>query len=250
MSYKYTLNPKYTSMLDSLKNIKDIFFNADISIHKARNELKIIEIDGLKCVVKSFKVPHILNRFIYTYIRDSKAKKSYTNAVKLQELSVNTPDPIGIIEFFDKGLISNSFFISLYEPYDFTIREVFHHKVDNYKKILIDFIHFTYDIHTKNVLHVDYSPGNILITLTDDSCKFSLVDINRMSFQNISSKEGLENFSKFWATDEDLHTISNTYANLRNIDGEEAYKILRKYTKKTEDTKKLKLSLKKLISKG
>lgn len=187
MSYHYTLNSKYEHFKEALLDIQNIFNTNKETIHKARNELKTIEINGLKCVVKSFKVPHFINRVAYTYFRDAKVKKSYANAVRLTELDVNTPEPIGIIEFFNLGLLRESYFISLFEPYNFTIREVFHHKVEHTDSILKEFAAFTYMIHQKGIWHVDYSLGNILITQKGESYKFSLVDINRMEFKDIKS---------------------------------------------------------------
>ena len=180
----------------------------------------------MKCVVKSFKIPHIINRFAYTFLRDGKAKKSYQNATKLSKLGVATPEPIGIIEFFKLGLLSNSYFISVYEPYDFTIREVFHHKVDNYKEILKQFAKFTYEIHQKGVWHVDYSLGNILITKINNTYKFSLVDINRMEFKSIKGYEGLKNLNKFWAKDKnDLILLAREYAIAANLNEKKAIEI-------------------------
>ncbi len=246
MSYKYTLNEKYTSFENELLNIKDIFQNSNESIHKARNELKVIELHEIKCVVKAFKVPHIINRIAYTFFREGKAKKSYNNAIKLQQLNVNTPEPIGIIEFFQTGLLSQSFFIARYEPYDFTIREVFHHKVDDVEEILKQFAKFTYEIHQKGVWHVDYSLGNILISKQDDGkYKFSLVDINRMEFKEITPQEGLKNFNKFWAKfDEDLPLIAKEYAKLADFDENEAVNIVLNEAKALEDRVNLKRKLK------
>jgi serine/threonine protein kinase len=240
MSYKYILNPEYENFKDALLNIKEIFHKSDASIHKARNELKIIDINGIKCVVKSFKVPHFVNRVAYTFFRDGKAKKSYLNAVKLEQLKVNTPAPIGVIEFFTKGLLEQSYFISLYEPYDFTIREVFHHKVENYQEILKQFAKFTYELHQKGVWHVDYSLGNILVTQTDEDYKFSLVDINRMEFKVIQGYDGLKNFNKFWAKDEDLDLIIKEYSKLANLDFTKAQKSAYRSVLKIKQKKKLK----------
>ncbi len=227
MSHKYTLNPKYKHFENELLNIQKIFNNADESIHKARNELKIVELHGIKCVVKSFKVPHAINRVAYTFFREGKAKKSYDNAVKLTELAIHTPEPIGVIEFFSSGLLAESYFISVYEPYDFTIREVFHHKVSTYRETLKEFAKFTYEIHQKGVWHVDYSLGNILVTLQDDTYKFSLVDINRMEFKSIHPYEGLTNFNKFWAKDDnDLIILAAEYAKLAKIDEKKAVEIV------------------------
>jgi hypothetical protein len=245
VSHKLLLNPKYENFKEALLNIQTIFKSSDESIHKARNELKIVELHGIKCVVKSFKVPHLINRIAYTHIREGKAKKSYTNALKLQALHVNTPEPIGIIEFFSSGLLSESYFISIYEPYDFTIREVFHHKVEDTQNILKEFAHFSYDIHQKGVWHVDYSLGNILITKQTNGYKFSLVDINRMQFKTIPSEEGLKNFNKFWAKDKnDLIIIAKEYARLASFDEEKAIKIVLDEAKRLENIVNVKRKLK------
>ncbi len=245
MPFKYTLNPKYKHFKNELLNIKNIFNTAQESIHKARNELKIIELNGVKCVVKSFKIPHAINRVAYTFLRDGKAKKSYLNAIRLTELDVTTPEPIGIIEFFSSGLLTESYFISVYEPYDFTIREVFHHKVENFQEILKQFAKFTYEIHQKGVWHVDYSLGNILVTKQDKQYKFSLVDINRMEFKVISAYEGLKNFNKFWAKDDnDLIILATEYAKLAKLDEKKATKILVNEAKYLEYKINLKRKLK------
>lgn len=245
MKHQYTLNPKYENFKDSLINIKNIFSNSSQSIHKARNELKVIEINGLNCVVKSFKVPHTFNKIAYTFFRDGKAKKSYNNAVILNSLDINTPEPIGIIEFYANGLLSESYFVSIHEIYDFTIREVFHHKVDNYIEILKQFTQFTYQLHQKNVWHVDYSPGNILITKEGNTYKFSLVDINRMVFKSIPANEGLKNFNKFWASKEDLKIMAQEYARLSKINPEDAYQIIIESSEKIQNIKNIKLWFKK-----
>ncbi len=245
MSFKYRINTNYEHFKNDLLNIKSIFNDTDNSIHKARNELKIIELNGIKCVVKAFKIPHIINRIAYSYIRDGKAKKSYLNAIKLQKLDVNTPKPIAIIEFFSLGLLKESYFISKYEAYDVTIREVFHHKVENHQEILKQFTKFTYEIHQKGVWHVDYSLGNILITKEDSKYKFSLVDINRMEFKTISANDGLKNFNKFWAKDKnDLVLIAKEYAKLCNYNEEEAIKIVLDEAKILENRVNLKRKLK------
>ena len=245
MSHKLIINPKYKNFEKHLLNIKNIFKESSDSIHKARNELKIIELNRIKCVVKSFKIPHAINKIAYTFLRDGKAKKSYLNAVKLNILNVNTPEAIGVIEFFKSALLNDSYFISLYKPYDFTIREVFHHKVENYQEILKQFTQFTYEIHKKGIWHVDYSLGNILVTKKDNLYKFSLVDINRMEFKDISAQEGLKNFNKFWAKDKnDLIIIAKEYARLSSFNEEQAIKTVLDEAKSLEAKVNLKRKIK------
>jgi len=245
LSYTYLLNPKYKHLKDFLINIENNFNDSNETIHKARNELKIIELNGIKFVVKSFKIPHFANRIAYTYFREGKARKSYKNAVKLIEKEIETPEPIGIIEFFTLGLLSKSYFISLYEPYTFTIREVFHHKVEDVNEILKEFAKFTYNLHKKGVWHVDYSLGNILVTKKHNSYQFSLVDINRMEFKTIHSYEGLKNLNKFWPkNDKDLPLLAKEYAKCASLNENKAIKIAVDEANKLEKQVNLKKKLK------
>ncbi len=59
-------------------------------------------------------------------------------------------------------------------------------------------------LHKNNILHLDYSPGNILIKEADGRHIFKIVDINRMIFKNLSLDERLKNFYMLWAKDEDM----------------------------------------------
>ena len=248
MTYKLQLNEQYKEFENELINIKEIFNDSYETIHKARNELKIIELKGQKCVVKSFKVPHFINRIAYTFFRDGKAKKSFSNAIKLFDLNISTPEPIGVIEFFSSSLLSESYFITLYQPYDFTIREVFHHKVDDVENILKQFAAFTYNLHQKGVWHVDYSLGNILITKQENrEYIFSLVDINRMVFKPIPVAQGLKNFNKFWPKYKtDLDVIAKEYARLSNFPSSQAIDIIHKASQKLQARVNQKRKLKSL----
>lgn len=190
----------------------------DHTIHKARNELKIIELEGIKTVVKSFKVPHLFNRIVYTFFRKSKAYKSYHNALRLEKLGVSTPEPIALIEFFESGLLADSYFISEFFDYDFTIRTPLLEPLEDREAIFTAFAAYTYGLHQAGVWHLDYSPGNILIKRMEESYQFSIVDINRMVFRVISPLEGCENFNKLWAFDEELEIMGREYARLSGLD--------------------------------
>ena len=199
-----------------LESIRKYFLDATQSMHKARNEIKVISFSEQNLVVKSFKIPHILNKIVYTFFRDSKAKKSYENSIEIIDF---VPKPIGYIEFKKFGLLDDSYFISENFEYDFTIREpLLDTHFDNKEKIFREFAKFTYDLHQEDIYHLDYSPGNILIKKEDDHFLFKIVDINRMQFKTLSLDERLKNFSKLWAKDEDLEIIVKAYAELIHSD--------------------------------
>ena len=229
---------KYTTLLT---NIKTYFNYSNNSIHKARNEIKIINFNGENLVVKSFRIPNIINKIVYTFFRVSKAEKSYINSIKIIDF---VPKPIGFIEFEKFGLISDSYFISENFDYDFTIREPLLDK--NFKdkdKIFKAFAKFTLDLHENGISHLDYSPGNILIKQEDDKYIFKVVDINRMQFKTLSLDDRLKNFSKLWAKDDDLLIIIKEYSKLINSNEEECIRIALKYSQAHKDRKNAKKRL-------
>ncbi|NCO02248.1 MAG: hypothetical protein GW906_10525 [Epsilonproteobacteria bacterium] len=244
MSYKLEINQKYPNFIPLLKNIESIFLDNSETIHLARNELKVIELEGINTVVKAFRVPNLLNQFVYAYLRKSKAYKAFHNATKLHALNVATPEAIGYIEFFRFGLLKKSYFISREFKYEFTIAHIRDDQPEYKEKVLEDFAKFTYEIHQKGVWHVDYSGGNILIKKEDDGYHFSLVDINRMKFRSIVNYEGLENFNKLWFNEEDLTTIAKTYAKLASLDEAKAIAEILMHDKKLKDKVLFKRKLK------
>jgi len=210
--YKLTVNEEYKQFNTFLIGIKKYFEQNSQTIHKARNELKIINYDNMNTIVKSFKVPNIINRIAYSFLRDSKAKKSYQNALRIDKFS---PKPIGYIEFFKSGLLFDSYFVSEKFDYDFTIREpLLDDKFQNKEEILKAFARFTFDLHENNIFHNDYSPGNILIKKDNDEYIFKIVDINRMKFFNLGIENRAKNFSKLWARDDELEIIALEYMKL------------------------------------
>ncbi|MCW9026952.1 MAG: hypothetical protein OQJ77_06510, partial [Thiovulaceae bacterium] len=87
------------------QNIREYFSNSSDSLHKARNEIKIVNYSEKEFVIKSFKIPTFMNKIVYTFFKDSKAKKSYDNSVRIIDF---VPKPIGFIEFTKFGLIYDS----------------------------------------------------------------------------------------------------------------------------------------------
>mgnify|MGYP000055759954 CR=1 FL=1 len=151
------------------------------------------------------KDPNLLRRIIYTYFRDSKAKKSYEYSIKIGNF---TPKPIGYIEFYKNYLIDESYFISEKFDYDFTIREpLLDSNFEKREEIFQAFARFTYSLHQNGILHQDYSPGNILIKKDGNEFILKIVDINRMEFRELSLNECLKNFNTLWAKDDDIRII-------------------------------------------
>ena len=220
-----------TSFYDFILNIKKYFNDEKNKIlFNQRNIIKLISYKEKKYVIKSFKIPHLLNKLVYKFIRASKAKRSYLNSIKLIELNINTPKPIGYVEYSSILLFKDSYYISEFFPYDFEIRDVLSsNKFENRNIILDRFVEFSYDLHNKGVYHIDYSPGNVLIKKEDNEYIYSIIDVNRMKFINFTNKLRMKNLSRFSTSKDDLEYISKKYAEISSINENFCIKYLNKY---------------------
>ena len=204
--------------INLLINIRDYFKESDNSIHKARNEIKILDYENRKLVVKAFKIPHFINKIVYNFFRDSKAKRSYENSVKLVNLGIKTPTPIGYIEFNSFLFFRESYYVCEYYNYDFEIRAVFKDDTfENKEEIIKQFIEFTFDLHNKGVYHIDYSPGNILVKKIEDKYEFYIVDVNRMKFVDFDLDLRMKSMMKLTSNSEYNKMIMSDYAKVSGL---------------------------------
>ena len=183
-------------------------------LYDQRNVIRVVTYDNEEYVVKAFRVPNAINRFAYCYLRPSKAKRSYQYSLKIgAELS---PEPIAYIEQTKNLLLAKSYYISKHFDYDHTIHEVLINKeLQDRKQILKAFADFTYNLHELEILHHDYSHGNILIkksAVLDSGYEIKIIDVNRMEFKALDLKARLENFARIKADDDDMEIIITQYA--------------------------------------
>lgn len=210
-------------------------------IYAGRNTIWALEWGGKPIAVKAFGIPWGIRQWVYGCLRASKAKRSFENASALIALGLHTPSPVGYMEFGSQARLLKSFYVSEYlpiSPETFPLRDVL---LDanraGREAILMAFGRFSCRLHDLDVLHRDYSPGNILVassaveqpTTRDDkpildpapgtgsspsspAYRFELVDLNRMSFGALSLQQRMHNLRLLWADDVDLRTVVRGYA--------------------------------------
>jgi len=218
---KLVIHPQYNDLSDWIKKIPSFFSTQGETIYKGRNELKIFNTDFGKIVVKSFKVPHIINRFAYSFLRLSKAERSYNNSLELLEKGFETPQPIAYIELFKTGLITKSYYVSAYS--DFLSMRYF-----NFIKklteedivILKAFACLSANLHDNNILHTDYSNGNILYKKEGGNVYFNFVDVNRLQFKKVTEKIAYKAFHRLDLSIEMLEIVAREYALKRGMNVE------------------------------
>ncbi len=241
---KIVLNDKYSHLRTFIESLPDIFDKEGESIFLARNEIRLYEEGGFTLNVKSYKVPILINRIAYTFFRPSKASRAYEHALTLLSKGFQTPDPVAYIETKQSGLLHRSFFISLHTPMDGHMRLFNDEDASNAGKedLIKAFAEFTARLHEADILHCDYSPGNILREKVDEmgkiSYNFSLVDINRMQFRPVSIEMGCKNFRRMRGNDEFFRLCASYYAKGRGADVEQCVEAFLRY--KYEDREKRK----------
>ncbi len=243
------INPKYKNLNNFINHLHEDFENIGDSIYKGRNEIKVIDVDDIKLNVKAFKIPHLINKVAYAWLRGSKARHSFEYAIKMRSMGAETPDPVAYVEILKNGLFNRSYYVSIHHPYDFTIRDLIGFEFDNKENILKQFTDFTFEkLHKNGIHHLDYSRGNILISKTNHAkYNFSVVDINRMRFEKMPYLKGLKNFAQMWANEEELEVVAREYANINNRDEEEAVKMLIQFDKEHKAKINRKAELKRKI---
>lgn len=210
---KDQLHPNYTHLQPFIEQLEIHFQQSTQILHAERNEIRVVRFEDQDYVVKSFKIPNLVNRFAYRYLRASKAQRSYHYSLTLG--TDICPQPIAYIEQFQHGLLARSYYISHLFKYDFTIRPLLDDvNFANRSVILEKFAEFTYQLHQKGILHRDYSPGNILIKQHHDRTLFKIIDVNRMQFKTLSLKDRLTNFARLMVDDATMKVMLNRYAQL------------------------------------
>lgn len=227
-----TIHPAYKVFTPFVENIHAEFEQSGVTIYKERNEIKVYDVDGTKVNVKRFALPIWINRFAYTYVRPSKAERSYRYASLLREKGVDTPDPIAEIRLYEGGLLSYSYFISRQEiGYD-TLYHFGNVPLAGNEEVVKALARYTAQLHQKEFYHKDYSPGNILYRVTEEEVKFSIVDINRMKFGPVAIEKGCAAFARLWGQDDFFELLAREYAKARNADMERCIQWVFAYRRK------------------
>ena len=197
------VNPKYAHLQKEIEEIPRSFQEKGDVVYDGRNVLKRIGLGSIDVVVKSFKKPHIINRVVYSFFRQSKAERSYIYSMEIQQHGFDTPEPVAM-----DG------------------------KVEGNEDKLSAFARYTAALHQAGILHLDYSPGNILIHQNDaNEYSFSLVDVNRMQLlSDIDCDTVCRNMCRLCISREVLTYIMTEYASLRGWDVESTVSLALRYS--------------------
>jgi len=219
------INPNTSlSNSDFLNLIQNFESTGKIIDDRGRNKIKAFHIDENIINVKSFKIPNIINKFAYKFLRQSKASRSFNFANILLSKGIKTPKPLAYYEYTSWFQYLNSYYFSEHLKYDLTYRElVMNSNYPDYENILRQFTKFTWQMHEQGIYFKDHSPGNTLIVKNGTVYDFYLIDLNRMKFFNLDFDARITNFSRLTPKKEMVKIMSDEYAKLINEPFEKVY---------------------------
>lgn len=200
---KVVINPKYSHLESFIRTVLDHNYKVDAVYRQFRNRVEDVTIDGVRMVIKIFKKPTELNRVVYSFIRKTKARRSYEKSFKMLEAGMLVPEPIAYMEkrkgiFFHTGC-----YISAYLPYRAIDDYEHYYPADyaSYQEFLVllkEIAEFAVQMHLKGIIHNDFNKDNILyrrLESNDNATSgenngesqrrhydFALIDLNRVKF--------------------------------------------------------------------
>lgn len=184
-----------------------------------RNEIREFHVGGEDIIVKSFRVPNLVNRIVYGLFRKSKAERSYNYAQMLKAAGIGSPTPVGWLEQRRGFLFTYSYYASLRSTCPLSYMDVIALSRDERDEYLRAIAATTAQMHERGWLHTDYSRGNILCGRADDgTVKVEIIDLNRIRFREVDCRTGCRNFERLPGDDEVLTVIADEYARLRGFD--------------------------------
>ena len=215
---KLVVQPQFINQQKDIETLLTYFNDQGTLLVKgSRNTIKIFPLNDQLLNVKAFKKPNLLNSFVYRFIRDSKAKRSYNYALRLLKNGIGTPQPIAFAEFNNGIGLGKSFYVCEHIITEYTYRDLVQNPdLENHEAILRAFTVFCYQLHEAGVEFKDHSPGNTLIKINvDNSYSFYLVDLNRMQFHaQMSFEQRMYNLRRLTPKKEMIAVMANEYAKL------------------------------------
>ena len=198
-----------------LKKLPENFDNIGETIYAARNQIKVVVLNGHKINIKKYCIPPIINRIFYSIgLRTPKCVSAFINAEKILNAGFETPRPYAYILEKRNGLIYYSYFIS--------------DQFDDFKQLrackgislIKEFAVYTAKLHEKGLSSRDYTPGNILCNKENGKWHFILIDVNRFSFKGkpLNISQAPYNLYTSYITRSRLKYLARCYGEYRGMD--------------------------------
>lgn len=185
---------------------------AEVIYSGRRNTLyRVTADDGTDLCVKAYRIPPFPNMWVYGRLRHSKARRAYDNARRLLSLGLATPAPVGYVETWRHGTFGHSYYVCRYLAEVDTVRDL--GNLPDSDNVIRGLARLMTALRRAGINFTDFSPGNILYSPDGyGGYCYSLVDINRMRFDDYSREATLGMFRAITLDDDTLTRLATAYA--------------------------------------
>ena len=239
MNFTFKYNRDYSYMSDIIANLPNRLNEVGDVIYKGRNEVRRIECNGKRFVVKRYKSLGIFKGVIYTFFKPTKAHKAYNNGLKLNEMGISTPESVAFCESSCNGLIKDCYYVTV-ENRGRSCVDV-NSESEFSDEIIAKLAAFFVKMHKKGFYHGDANLSNFLYDRSSvtGEIEISTIDTNRSRFFNgeLSEKKCFKNFSRLSHDREVVSKIVRVYAHLRKWDADYCEQQVFNYINKFEQRK-------------
>lgn len=239
---KVVVNPKYSHLDGFVRTVLNHDYKADATYRAFRNVVEDVTVDGERMVIKIFKKPTEINRIVYSFLRPTKARRSYEKSFQLLKAGILVPDPIAYMEKYKGLFFHTGCYISLYIP---------HHAIDDFvdykpatpeqaaefKDFLKELAEFAAMVHNKGIAHNDFNKDNILYRKVEAASlskkyQFALIDLNRVKFGRYNVQAAAKDMSNIHLGADIENFLLDEYCKLRSLNREEFGVLVKKYAGK------------------
>lgn len=210
------IHPDYLALKNLIEGIPCGEYEIRKVYRDNRNTVMDILLNGKMYVLKKYKVPNWINRIAYSFFRKSKAKRAFEYAERLLKEGVETAKPVAYIENKKNLLFEDSYFLSEYIEHPM-LSDVDTLYMPGNEQLREDFITFTANLHSHNIIHKDYNAANIFYYMKDARYHFVLIDINRMKFGKGSLWQCMKAFNQLGVKPSQMYDMIGRYAEKRGL---------------------------------
>ena len=228
------INPRYAYLRDYLEHIDEHFDREGHEIHRDRNVIRTLQVEGLTLCVKRYSRVSLPARVATKLrVRTSRARKAYVSPLLLKERGFESPEPVAFVRY-NRGLIDSvSYFVCLHSAYRYSMADIMTLDEERRREVTEAFAKYAANLHTDGFLHRDFSADNILFDFIDDALSsrihFSLIDTNSMRCgRSVGLKKGCANFARLAGDEHFFRHLAECYAKARNADVDECTELILK----------------------
>ena len=148
---RIVLNPKYQHLREYLEHIDEHFAHGR-ELHRGRNLLRTLQVDGLTLVVKRYGKMPLTNRLATRLYKSPKAKNAYVKSLLLKERSFESPEPVAFVTIRENWLNSQTYFVCLHSNYRYSMKDIDTLDPDFREEVTQSFARYAAQLHRNGFL--------------------------------------------------------------------------------------------------